>query len=397
MRAVVVVLVGGIACSAAPAPTVADGGGGDDASTAPDAAVPAFPWRLPAGFPIPKVPADNPMTVEKALLGRYLFYDKRLSQNQTQACASCHQQALAFTDGRSNAVGSTGVVNRRSAMSLVNVAYYSAQTWANPTQKTLEQQATVPLLGDNPIELGMSGHEQELLDRLRAEPSYAPRFAAAFPAEADPFTVINVLRAIASFERTIVSGSSPYDGFANGDTTAISDSARRGSQLFLGERLECRHCHGTFAFIGSVTWQGKSQDDLSYQNDALYNIDGAGGYPLRDRGLYEITLAPADMGKFRPPTIRNIAVTGPYMHDGSIATLRDVIVNHYARGGRLVTGPDAGDGALSPLKGSFVGGFAISDAEVDDVLAFLGALTDQNLLIDPALSDPWAAAPPESP
>jgi len=389
-----VVLAGMVACSA-PADTTADSG--TDATSGPDAAVSTFPWRLPPGFPIPKVPADNPMSAEKARLGRYLFYDTRLSLNQTQACASCHQQALGFTDGRSNAVGSTGAINRRSAMSLANVAYYSAQTWANPTQMTLEQQATVPLLGDNPVELGMSGHEQDLLDRLRAEPTYAPLFSAAFPADADPFTVINVLRAIASFERTIISGSSPYDGFANGDMTAVSDSARRGSQLFLGERLECRHCHGTFAFTGSVTWQGKSQDDLSYQNDALYNIDGAGGYPVRDRGLYEITLSPADMGKFRPPTVRNIAVTGPYMHDGSIATLRDVIVNHYARGGRLVTGPDAGDGALSPLKASFVAGFAITDAEVDDVLAFLGALTDQNLLTDPALSDPWAAAPPEAP
>ena len=288
-----------------------------------------------------------------------------------------------------------GAVNRRSAMSLANVAYYSAQTWANPTQGTLEQQATVPLLGDNPVELGMAGHEQDLLDRLRAEPAYGPLFAAAFPAEADPVTLINVLRAIASFERTIISGTSPYDRFASGDATAVSESAVRGAQLFLGERLECRHCHGTFAFTGSVTWQGKSRDDLSYQNDALYNVDGAGGYPLRDRGLYEITLAPADMGKFRPPTIRNVGVTAPYMHDGSIATLRDVLVSHYARGGRLVTGPDAGDGALSPLKGVFVIGFEISDAEVDDVIAFLDALTDQTLLTDPALSDPWPAAIPE--
>lgn len=385
------VALGGACGETAEAPADA----GPDAPA--DATEDSYAWKLPEGFPVPKVPADNPMTEEKVKLGRRLFYDKRLSLNQTQSCGTCHQQALAFTDGKANAVGSTGEVHRRSAMSLVNVAYYSAQTWANPTQTTLEKQAAVPMFGISPVELGMAGHEQDMLDRLRAEPLYPAMFAAAFPADRDPFTVSNVLRAIASFERTIVSGSSPFDRYMNGDDAAISASAARGAALFLSERLECRHCHGTFAFTGSVTWRGKSVDDLSYQNNALYNIDGAGAYPLRDRGLYEVTLEAADMGKFRPPTLRNVAVTAPYMHDGTIATLRDVIVNHYARGGRLVTGPDAGDGARSPLRASFVSGFAISEAEVDDVIAFLESLTDATLLGDAALSDPWAAEVREAP
>lgn len=351
----------------------------------------AYAWNLPPGFPFPKVPAENPMTREKAELGRHLFYDRRLSLNETQSCASCHEQALAFSDGRATAIGSTGDVHRRNSMSLTNAAYNSAQTWANPVLKTLEMQVAVPLLGDDPVELGFSGRERELIDRLQAEPRYAPLFAAAFPDEAEPINLYNVVRAIASFERRLISGSSPYDAFASGsDPSAISESAKRGALLFFGERFECHHCHGAFAFSNSVTWEGKPIDQLSYQNDGLYNLDGEGAYPARDQGLFEITRRPEDMGKFRPPTLRNVAVTAPYMHDGSIATLREVVEGHYARGGRLIeSGPDAGDGARSPNKAAFVSGFTASAEELDDLLAFLESLTDEQFLTDPTLSDPW--------
>jgi cytochrome c peroxidase len=350
-----------------------------------------YEWQLPPRFPVPKVPQDNPMTAEKAELGRHLFYDQRLSRNELQSCATCHRQELAFTDGRRTALGSTGEQNRRGSMSLTNVAYNSAQTWANPILSTLEMQVLVPLLGDAPIELGFSGHEDELLERLRAEPLYPPLFEAAFPEEQDPISITNVARAIASFERRLISGRSPYDLFASGeDLSAISQSAQRGARLFFGERFECHHCHGSFALSNSVTWEGKTSDQLSYQNDALYNVDGEGAYPQRDQGLYEITLQPEDMGRFRPPTLRNIAVTGPYMHDGSIETLREVIENHYARGGRLIEdGPDAGDGSLSPLKAVFVSGFEIDPEEVNDVLAFLESLTDEAFLNDETLANPW--------
>jgi cytochrome c peroxidase len=371
-------------------PLVAACSGGDD-SDRPGQAT-GYVWELPASFPVPAVPEENPMSAVKAELGRYLFYDKRLSLNGTQSCGSCHQQALAFTDGLANAVGSTGVVNRRSSMSLTNAAYNSAQTWANPVLKTLEMQVAVPLLGDDPVELGFSGQEFELLDRLHAEPLYVDLFAQAFPDDpADPVNLYNLVRAIASFERRLISGNSPYDAYASGrDLEAISEPAKRGAQLFFGERFECHHCHGSFALSTSVTWEGKSSVQISYQNDALYNLDGEGAYPARDQGLFEITSRPEDMGKFRPPTLRNVAVTAPYMHDGSIATLREVIEDHYARGGRLIDdGEYAGDGSLSPRKAVFVSGFAIEPQEVDDLLAFLESLTDESFLTDPSLSDPW--------
>lgn len=350
---------------------------------------PTYRWDLPPRFPVPKVPVDNPMTEAKVALGRRLFYDQRLSRNQTQSCASCHRQELAFTDGRAHAIGSTGAMHRRSSMTLTNVAYNSAQTWANPILATLEMQAAVPVLGDNPVELGFAGADDELLSRLSADADYARLFADAFTGE--PISLATITRAIASFERTLISGDSPYDRFANGDTQAISESAQRGAALFFGERFECHHCHGTFALTNSVTWAGRTRDELSYQNNALYNVDGMGGYPPRDRGLVEITHEPTDEGKFRPPTVRNVAVTAPYMHDGSIATLRAVIVEHYARGGRLIVdGPDAGDGATSPRKASFVSGFSIAPGEVDDLVAFLEALTDDTFLNDPRHADPGA-------
>jgi len=361
-----------------------------DGAPADGQEAPPYVWQLPAGFPIPATPADNPMSAAKAELGRYLFYDTRMSANGTQACASCHQQALAFTDGLAHAVGSTGVVNRHSAMSLVNVAYNSAETWANPVLTTLEQQALVPMFGDNPIELGLAGHESELLAALAADPTYPPLFAAAFPGQNDPISVANIVFAIASFERRIISGASSYDRYAAGDTTAISDAAVRGAGLFHDEVHECDHCHGTFAFTNSITWAGKSEPDLAYINTGLYNVDGAGAYPAGDQGLVEISLAAGDMGKFRAPGLRNIAMTAPYMHDGSIATLDDVIMGHYARGGRLITsGPDAGDGSLSPLKAALITGFTLNGTDLDDLVAFLTSLTDASLLSDPSLADPW--------
>lgn len=350
-----------------------------------------YTWVLPAGFPRPKVPADNPMSEAKVELGRRLFYDKRLSGNETYSCGSCHEQKRAFTDGRGTALGSTNEAHPRGSMSLANVGYAASLTWANPLVTALEKQALVPMFGETPVELGLAGREDEMLGRLKAEPLYQELFPRAFPEKQEPIDLDAVTKAIAAFERTMISGNSPYDRYLAGETAALSESAIRGKALFFSEQLECFHCHGGFSMADSVTHEGKAIDELTFHNTGLYNIDGKGGYPAPNRGVLEITNNPADMGRFKAPTLRNIAVTAPYMHDGSIATLSEAI-DHYAAGGRTVaSGPLAGDGSKNPYKSEFLTGFLLSDQEKLDLIAFLESLTDQDFLTRPELADPWPA------
>lgn len=348
-----------------------------------------YQWNLPPGFPYPNVPPTNPMSSEKVELGRLLFYDKRLSLNINQSCASCHRQDHAFADARAHGFGSTGELHPRGPMSLVNVAYSPVLTWANPNMRALETQSLVPLFGEDPIELGMTGKEDVLLKRLKTEPRYQRLFPQAFPV-ADPFTLENVTKAIASFERTILSGDSPYDHYRRGDDpNAISDAAKRGESLFFSERLECFHCHGGFNFTGTVDYYGKGIAEVEFHNTGLYNLKGEFSYPQPNLGLYTFTQSFEDVGKFKAPTLRNIALTAPYMHDGSVKTLAESI-DHYAAGGRKIArGIRAGDGSQNPAKSEFVKGFQLSQSEKQDLLAFLRSLTDQTLLANPALSDPW--------
>ena len=350
---------------------------------------PAAPLVPPPGFPQPRIPADNPLSPAKIELGRHLFYDQRLSGNQTQACASCHKQSLAFTDGLPVGVGSTGQPHIRGAMSLANVAYAATLTWANPTVSALEKQALVPMFGETPVELGLLGMETVLLGRLSADSQYPMLFAAAYPAEASPISLDSVTKALASFERSLLSGRSPYDRYVtDNDDSAISDSAKRGKDLFFGERLECFHCHGGFAFSDAVVDANTTLDETSYQNNGLYNIGGDGSYPAGNQGIYEFTQLSSDKGRFRAPTLRNIALTAPYMHDGSLATLDDVL-NHYSRGGTLTpSGPNAGDGKSNPNKSLFIRGFTLTDGERQDVLEFLRSLTDTDFINNPQFSDP---------
>lgn len=350
-----------------------------------------YPFPLPPGFPKPYVPASNPLTPAKVELGRHLFYDVRLSRNQAQSCGTCHEQARAFTDGRATAVGSAGQGHPRNSMTLTNVAYAPSLTWANPTLTSLETQAAVPLLTVDPIvELGIGGAEDEVLGRLTAEPRYRPLFADAFPTEAEPFTLANVQRALASFQRTLVSGRSRFDRYLyDHDGAAITMEEKRGHELFQSEALECFHCHGGFNFTDAVTYRGFPAFDLNFHNTGLYNLDGRGAFPAENVGLFEFTGAASDMGRFKAPTLRNVAVTAPYMHDGSIATLEEVVA-HYAAGGRtLSSGPHAGVGSQNPYKSGFIVGFTLPPADTAALVAFLRSLTDEAFLTDPHLSDPW--------
>src|SRR5215467_1410026 len=285
----------------------------------------AYEWNLPRGFPTARVPADNPMTTAKVELGRHLFYDARLSSNQQQSCSSCHEQARAFTDGRERAVGSTGEIHPRNSMSLVNIAYAGVLTWGNPTLKRLEDQALVPMFGDHPVELGLTPPGTSLLERLEKDARYRSMFTSAFPDAPKPFTIANVTKAIASFERSIISARSPYDRYHTyRENDAISPAARRGEILFFSQPFSCFRCHSGFMMAGATDFEGRqanAEGDIEFHNTGLYNLTGLLSYPSPNTGIYETTKRPEDVGRFKAPTLRNIAVTGPYMHDGSIKTL----------------------------------------------------------------------------
>jgi cytochrome c peroxidase len=350
-----------------------------------------YQWNLPSGFPRPRVPSTNPMSETKARLGRYLFYDKRMSVNHTQSCATCHRPELAFTDGRITSVGATSQSHPRNAMSLVNVAYSSTLTWSNPELRSLEEQALIPMFSEHPVELGLGGRENSFASGLRSDSVYRALFPKSFPEMKEPFTIGNVAKALAAFERTIISARSPYDRYYfGGDQNAISDSAKRGELLFFNDRVAgCFRCHGGFSFSDATEYEGSDQPPVEFHNTGLYNLPDRFSYPWPNLGIYEHTQKPADVGKFKTPTLRNVALTAPYMHDGTIATLEEVI-DHYAVGGRTISsGPNAGRGHDNPNKDARIAGIPLTAQHRKDLLAFLHSLTDTEVLHDPKFSNPW--------
>ena len=350
-----------------------------------------FNWSLPSWVPEPWVPKDNPMSSAQVELGRHLFYDKRLSADQTMSCASCHQQDKAFTDGLALSKGVTGEKSARSAMSLANVAYLPVLTWANPQLSSLEVQSLIPLFGEHPVEMGMAGKEQELFSRLRSDATYQRLFTQAFPKDAREgaeslYSLSTLTKALASFQRSLLSFDSPYDRYKyGGQKTAMSTAALRGEALFFGEKMECYHCHGGFNFTDNIRHSKLPLSERGFHNTGLFNKDGRGAYPQNNPGIREFTGDPGDEGKFRTPSLRNVALTAPYMHDGSIATLEQVIREHYALAGKAASGPNG----ASPIRSSLIAGFEVTDQEVKDLTAFLQSLTDQSFIRNPKHADPW--------
>lgn len=354
---------------------------------------------LPDHMPLPAIPEFNPLTEEKITLGRFLFYDTKLSANQTQSCASCHEQGRAFADGVTAPIGSCGHQLVRNSQGLGNVVYHSTFTWSNNGFLELEEQLNVPIRADNPIELGVTDAVlPDVLERFEQSPMYLAMFQAAFPEtpsnlseETGQVTMNKIIFALASFVRSMISASSPYDNYILGDKTALTQQQITGSQLFNGEKFECFHCHSGVNFSSSYRDANTALDAVQFPffNNGLYNVGGDGSYPEQDQGLYDVTLNPLHKGLFRPQSLRNIAVTAPYMHDGSISSLREVIL-HYARGGtNTQMGKNAGDGKLSPLKSGLIQGFDATEEEIDAVIAFLHSLTDEKFITNPRFSNPF--------
>lgn len=308
----------------------------------------AFEFKLPLGIPRDVwtyfVPKDNPMTAEKVALGRDLFFDKRLSADGTISCASCHEPERAFSDGKPVAEGIKGRRGTRNSPTLLNAMFNTGQFWDGRAE-SLEAQARLPLI--NPDEMGDQTYEQ-VLARLRAEPDYTKKFERVF---GGAITIDAVARAISTYERTLVAGNSPFDRYQAGDTGALTSAARNGMILFRG-RARCNVCHTVNQGFGAYPFLS----DGNYRNTGV--AAGAAGFaPLSRRamqvagdfkpslldelsrqagsqllGRFLITGNTLDIGAFRTPSLRNVELTAPYFHDGSAATLADV-VKFYVKGG----------------------------------------------------------------
>jgi cytochrome c peroxidase len=304
-----------------------------------------YAWHLPRGFPTPAVPPDNPMSEVKAAPGERLFFEARLSVTGGYSCSSCHDPAHSFAQTRPVAIGATGEALPHNAMALVNVAYNVSFGWTKPRLGSLETQMLEPMLNDDPVELGLKGREAAVCAQLAADPAYASDFAAAFPDDPAPVTFDHLVKAIATFERTLISGRSPFDRYVfNGEHEALSGEAKRGMALFFSTRAGCSACHSGFNFSGN--WRDAQGDT----GRASFARNGTSAQPMR------------------VPTLRNIALTAPYMHDGRFATL-EAVLEHYSSVATQAAPPDR----RLPRD-------SLSSTERAALISFLESLTDETFV-----------------
>jgi cytochrome c peroxidase len=302
------------------------------------ASQPAVPLRANPALPPVAIPPDNPQTEEKVALGAQLFFDPRLSADDTISCATCHDPDTAWANHNPVDVGIGGQQGDRNSGTILDAAYMDFQFW-DGRATSLEEQALGPI--HNPVEMGET--LENVVRKLNAIDGYRDQFDAVFGTDA---TVDGIARAIAAFERTVLSGPAPFDRYMDGDKTAIPPAAIRGLRVFNG-KARCRTCH-----TGPM-----------FSDQSFHNIGVGMDRPEPDVGRQAVTNDPKDRGKFKTPSLRNVALTWPYMHDGSERTLADV-VEFYDRGG--VPNPTL-DIFISPLE--------LSDGEKQDLIAFMESLT----------------------
>ncbi len=338
----------------------------------------------PLGLPPVPIPADNPQSPEKIKLGDKLFHDKRLSSTGQVNCATCHDAKKTFTDSPLRvSQGVNKLKGTRNAPTVVNAAYFHKLFW-DGREPSLEEQSKDPMV--NPVEMGLPNH-QPVLKLIRTDPEYAKAFKAVFGKSGDQLTMVEVEKAIASFERTIVAGDSPFDHYYfGGDKKAMTPAQIRGFQVFMGQG-RCVSCHtveqdqalftdNRFHNIGIGINQ--MQKDVPRLAGEFLKAKGQGGNvdkavlsnpKTSNLGRFAVTDALDDMGSFKTSTLRNIAMTAPYMHDGSLKTLKEVVV-HYNNGGVTKKGDRVNDflsGGIRPLN--------LSERQISDLVAFMGALT----------------------
>lgn len=322
----------------------------------------------PDGFPSMFIPADNPMTVEGIELGRHLFFDSILSADSTMSCASCHLPSLSFTDGGATSEGIDGIFGARSSMSLLNIGYAERGLFWDGRSNTLEDQALAPV--EDPIELHDTWENVE--SKLKAHPSYPKMFREAFGiADRSDITKELAAKALSQFERTLISSNAKYDKVIFQGQAAFTDSEDRGLRMFTDAQgglpdAECAHCHALHL--------GTSDD---YFNNGLDSVGSLTEF--MDLGLGGVTQDTFDNGKFRAPTLRNIALTAPYMHDGRFETLEEVI-DFYNKSPNHINASNV-DVNIRPLE--------LTEEQKQDLINFLHTLTDTIFTQNPAFQSPF--------
>lgn len=325
----------------------------------------AYVLDIPNWLPRPIIPQDNPLTEAGVKLGRSLFYDPIFSSDGSMSCASCHRQELAFTDGRAVSVGVLGLEGTRSSMSLVNLAFHPNGFFWDGRSPTLEDQALVPI--EDHREFNESW--DNVVNKLKAHPQYPKLFREAFGIDRkSEITKELAVKAVAQFERTLISGYSRFDRVVWMNEGWFTDSEQRGKQLFFFEPVTdhpgCSHCHFDPLFT-----------DNSFKNNGLDSVGNLTEFT--DLGLGGVNQNLYDNGKFKVPTLRNIALTAPYMHDGRFATLEEVL-DHYSAGGHGVINEDVN---ILP--------FPLTEQQKQDLIAFLKTLTDESFINNPEFSNPF--------
>ena len=354
------------------------------AALAADAATAKPPLGLP---PVP-IPADNPQTPEKVALGKKLFDDKRFSSTGQVSCATCHDEKKAFTDSplrTSEGIkkGGKALTGTRNAPTVVNSAYFDVQFW-DGRSPSLEDQSQHPFI--NPVEMGLKDH-QPILKIVRSDPAYVKAFEQVFGKKGAQVTMKEVQQAIGAFERTQVSGNSPFDRyFYGGESGALTDAQKRGFDIYVnkGRCVSCHRIEQTQALFTDNRFHnvGVGINDIQEDVPALageflqakatlaeVDVKVLGDKRTSELGRFAISRDFEGLGAFKTPTLRNVAVTGPYMHDGSVKTLKDVVV-HYNNGGVTKEGDPVNDflsGGIRPLN--------LTEQEIDDLVSFMEALT----------------------
>jgi cytochrome c peroxidase len=322
---------------------------------------------------------NNLSTTQQIELGHLLFFDTRLSINNTTSCATCHIPKFAFADTFITPKGAFGDVVKRNTPTLINLSDNKLFNWAHPNITSLQQQSSIPLFGKSPVEMGMDSGSLKQLEFILSDKQYT----SILKNSTQNINWKFVQNAIAAYVKTFKFYNSKYDKYLS-KKIQLSQAEKRGMDVFFNDGNKCIRCHGGKDFDAP-----KNPDMYIYQNIGLYNVGEKNNYGNNDNGAFDVNNDTTDIGRFKIPSLRNIAITAPYFHDGTAKSL-DEVIQHYNNGGRVINvGINKGDGREHPNKHPMIGAIELSSNEATFLIAFLKTLTDTSYLKNKLYQNPF--------